>query len=553
MSHVRTNQQAAADSAGGHSRWWVLVVIAVAQLMIVLDATIMNIALPSAQADLGLAITDRQWVVTAYALAFGSLLLLGGRLADLIGRRRMFLLGLAGFAAASALGGASTSFGMLITARAGQGAFAAMLAPAALSLLATTFTHPNERGRAFGVYGAVAGAGGAVGLLLGGLLTEYLSWRWCLYVNVIIAGVAAIGGALLLRTDAGGQRSKLDIPGAMLVSGGMFCLVYGLSNAGTHDWGTPSTWGFLLAGLIVLAVFVWWQTRASAPLLPLRILADRNRGGAYLSMLLAGAGMFGIMLFLNFFLQQNLGYSPVQTGLAFLPMVILTMALNTISAMRLMPKFGPRPLVTAGMLLAAVGSGYLTRIDVSSGYLTHVLPAVLLAGAGLGLIFAPVVTTGTDGVPWRDTGVASATVNAGNQLGGSIGTALLNTIFASAVATFIADQTAAATTPAVTGGTPGGSGAQGPPDPVLIASALVHGYSVAFWWSAGIFLLGAVLAALILRSGPLAGDGEGGWGHGTAQGTGSAGAAAGDGMHAADPTSKGTWRSTDGAAHAADL
>ncbi len=514
---VPANHQAAV--AGDSRRWLILVVIAIAQLMIVLDATIMNIALPSAQRELGFTLVDRQWVVTAYALAFGSLLLLGGRLADLVGRKVMFLSGLIGFAAASAVGGASVNFAMLATARAFQGAFAAMLAPAALSLLATTFTHPKERGTAFGVYGAVAGAGGAFGLLLGGLLTEYLSWRWCLYVNLIFAGITATGAAVLLRHQVADRATKLDLPGAALVSGGMFCVVYGFSNAGNHSWGTPSTWGFLLAGALFLIAFAAWQARAPHPLLPLRIVADRNRGGAYASMLIAGAGMFGVMLFLNYYMQQNLGFSPVRTGLAFLPMVVLTMALNNVSAMRLMPKFGPRPLVALGMLLAAGGAAYLTMIGVHSHYDGAILPAVLLVGAGLGLIFAPVVTTGTSGVPWQDTGVASATVNTGNQLGGSIGTSLLNTLFAGAVTAYISAH-------------PGPAAfVRGRPSAQLLSAAAVHGYTVAFWWSAGIFALGAIVAAVLMRSGPLPRAGDGGaWQEAESRWQGSGAAAGADGV-----------------------
>src|SRR5207237_2345780 len=271
-------------------RWLILGVIGIAQLMVVLDVTVMNIALPSAQRALHFSTVDRQWVVTAYSLAFGSLLLLGGKLSDLLGRKVTFLTGLAGFAVVSAIGGASVNFAMLITARACQGAFAALLVPAALSLLTTTFTAPKERGKAFAVYGAIAGAGGAIGLLLGGALTEYLSWRWTLYVNLIFAAVAFTGGALLLQRQPSQVKPRLDIPGVLLVSGAVFCLVYGFSNAATHSWHAPSTWGFLAAGAALLAAFALWMSRAAHPLLPPRVVLDRNRGGAYLSMLIASAG-----------------------------------------------------------------------------------------------------------------------------------------------------------------------------------------------------------------------------------------------------------------------
>ncbi|MBV9206860.1 MAG: MFS transporter, partial [Actinobacteria bacterium] len=459
--------------------------VGLAQLMIVLDLTVVNIALPSAQRSLHFASVDRQWVVTAYALAFGSLLLLGGKLADVVGRKVMFLTGMTGFAAASAVGGAAVSFPMLIGARAVQGAFAAVLAPTALSLLATTFTDPDERRQSFAVYGAVAGSGGAVGLLLGGILTEYLSWRWCLYVNVAFAAAAGIGAAVLLGRDVRGRRPRVDLPGAALVSGGMFCIVYGFSNAATHPWSTPSTWGFIAAGVVALAAFVWWQARAAEPLLPLRIVADRTRAGAYLAMLFAGAGTFGILLFLNYYMQQNLGYSPVITGLAFLPMVAPLMVVGQLANVVLMPRTGPRPLIAAGMLLGGASAALLTRLGLHSGYAGYILPSVLLIGAGLGFIFAPSADSGTAGVPFADTGVASATVNTGNPLGGSIGTSLVSTMFVSATATWIA------------------ANVRGRPGPLQLAQGALHGYTIAFWWTAGIFAAGAVICGALLRSGPL--------------------------------------------------
>jgi EmrB/QacA subfamily drug resistance transporter len=491
--------QPADASAPSHPdhRWLILGVIALAQLMIILDATIMNIALPSAQKDLGFSVVDRQWVVTAYALAFGSLLLLGGKLSDLLGRKVTFLVGLIGFAAASAVGGASVSFGMLVAARACQGAFGALLAPAALSLLTVTFSDPEERGKAFAVYGAVAGAGGAVGLLLGGVLTEYLSWRWCLYVNLIFAGIAVAGAvALLPRQSETGGKPKLDLPGAALVSGGMFCIVYGCSNAALHSWHAVSTWGFLVAGGVLLVLFAWRQVRAPQPLLPPRVVLDRNRGAAYLTMLIASVGLFGIFLFLTYYMQQTLGFSPVVTGLAFLPMVGCIMVTSTLSNIVLMPRVGPRPLAPTGMLLAAAGLAWLTGIGVHSSYATTVLPPLLVIGVALGLVFAPVFNTGTYGVAPQDAGVAAATVNTGQQLGGSIGTSLLNTIFASAVASYIAAHLSPATA------------VHGRPSPQLNGLALIHGYTVAFWVSAAIFAGGAIVAVALFRNGPLTPPGQ---------------------------------------------
>src|SRR3954469_2326715 len=301
-------------------RWWILALLGVAQLMVVLDATIVNIALPSAQNALHFSDDQRQWVVTGYALAFGSLLLLGGRISDIFGRRRALAIGLAGFAVASAVGGAATSFGVLVAARAVQGAFGALLAPAPLSLLQTTFTDPGERRSAFAIYGGIAGAGGAVGLLLGGILTEYLSWRWCLYVNLLLAVPALIGALRLLHNQARETGARIDLPGALTSGAGLFALVYGLTKAQTDGWGAAVTLGFLAAAVVLLSVFAALQRRSDHPLLPPRVVADRNRGGAYAAVLVVGAGMFGVFLFLTYYLQQTLGFSPIETGLAFLPM-----------------------------------------------------------------------------------------------------------------------------------------------------------------------------------------------------------------------------------------
>src|SRR2546429_4918286 len=398
-------------------RWLILGVIGLAQLMVVLDITVMNIALPSAQRALHFNTVDRQWVVTAYALAFGSLLLLGGRLADLLGRKVTFLAGLAGFAGVSAIGGASVNFAMLITARACQGAFAALLVPSALSLLTTTFTAPKDRARAFAVYGAIAGAGGAIGLLLGGALTEYLSWRWTLYVNLIFAGVAFAGGALLLKRQPSPGKPRLDIPGVLMVSSAVFCLVYGFSNAATHHWATPSTYGFLAAGVVLGVVFAVWQGRAANPLLPPRVVLDRNRGGAYLSMLIGTAGLFGTLLFLTYYLQQTLGYSPLITGVAFLPMSVGLIVAANLSTITLMPRFGPKPLVASGMLAAAGGTAWLAQLGPHTGYAAGVLGPLILAGVGVGMVIAPAIKPGTFGVAPQDAGVASATAPSGQMLG----------------------------------------------------------------------------------------------------------------------------------------
>ena len=462
--------------------------IGLAQLMVVLDVTVMNIALPSAERALHFTTVDRQWVVTAYTLSFGSLLLLGGRLADLLGRKVTFLTGLLGFAGVSAIGGASVNFAMLITARACQGAFAALLVPSALSLLTTTFTEPKERGKAFGIYGAIAAAGGAVGLLLGGALTEYLSWRWTMYVNLIFAGVAFVGGVLLLERQRSQVKPRLDIPGVLLVSAALFCLVYGFSNAATHNWHTPSTWGFLATGVVLLVLFAIWQTRAPNPLLPPRIVLDRNRGGAYASMLIASSGMFGVFLFLTFYLQQTLTYSPIVTGLAILPIAGGIAVAANLSTIVLMPRLGPKPLVATGMLVAAGAMTWFAQLGPHTAYADGVLGPLILTGIGLGLVIAPSINTGTFGVAPQDAGVASATVTVGQQLGASIGTSLLNTIFASAVTSYLTLHIASAR---VIG------------REALAGLALAHGYDTAFWWIAGIFAGGAIVGGLLFRRGPL--------------------------------------------------
>ncbi|MGI5232918.1 MFS transporter [Actinoallomurus sp. CA-142502] len=487
---ARPRPQAAGATAADPRRWLILAVIAAAQLMVVLDLTVMNLALPSAQHALKFTAADRQWVVTAYALSFGSLLLFCGRLADLIGRKVTFMTGLVGFAAASAVGGAANGFAMLVTARACQGLFGALLAPSALSLLATTFKDPKERARAFGVYGAVAAAGGGLGLLLGGALTSYLSWRWCMYINLVFAATAIVGAALLVGRQDRTPGGRLDIPGVVSVSGGMFCLVYGFSNAASHSWRTPSTWGFLAVGVALLIAFAVWQGRTAHPLLPPRVVLDRNRAGAYLTVLISGAATFGIFLFLVYYMQVTLGYSAVVSGLAMLPMVALSGTMATLGNTKLMPRFGPQPMVIAGMLLNAAGMIWLTRIGVHSGYASALLGPLMVTGAGMGLIFGMVAATGTSGVAPHDAGVASASINTGQQLGGSIGTALLNTIAASAATGYVTDHS------------------HGLPAPRLMQLAAVHGYTTVFWWCAGIFAVGAVICGALLRPGPLTRPGD---------------------------------------------
>ena len=493
-----TSAHGATTDASHHSRRWVILgFLGLAQLMVVLDATIVNVALPSIQQSLGFSNVDRQWLITAYSLAFGSLLFLGGRLSDLLGRKTTLQLGLAGFAFASALGGAAQSFSMLVAARAIQGGFGAVLAPAALAMVTTAFTDPKERGKAFGIYGSIAGAGAAIGLLLGGILTQYLDWRWCLYVNLIFAGVALVGTQSLLVRERGTASGGLDVPSTALISGGLFAIVFGLSNAATtatndaaaHQhvtlataFGNPTTIACLIGGIVLVALFCVRQTRIDDPILPMGVILNRARGGSFLSILIAAASMFATFFFLTFYLQQVHGYSPVRTGLAFLPMVVLLSATAATASTKLLPRFGPKPLVTMGMALGTAGMVILAQLTVTSSYTTAVLPGLLVLGMAMGLVFATAMNTATARVPPEYAGSASATVNVTQQVGGSIGTALLSTVAIAATIAFVAPSSSTASSQAIQ------------------AMAQVHGYTTAFWWAAGLFGLGTVVAAIVLPS-----------------------------------------------------
>jgi EmrB/QacA subfamily drug resistance transporter len=478
MSALTTAGASRRSDASDH-RWLILVIVAIAQLMVVLDATVVNIALPSAQHALGFPNSDRQWVVTAYALAFGSLLLLGGRLGDMFSRKWIFITGLAGFALSSALGGAAVSFGMLVTARTLQGAFGAILAPAALGTLISTFRDPRERGRAFGVFGSVAGGGGAVGLILGGVLTQYFSWRWTLYVNLVFAAIAIAGALAYMRSNRPDSRPRMDWPGTVLASAGLFLIVFGFSRAELSGWTAGLTIVSLAAGVILLAAFVLAERRVSHPLLPLRVIANRARGGSYLSVGLTGIAVFGVFLFLTYYLQQVKGYSPVTSGLAFLPMIACILLASNTSSIVLLPRVGPRALIVTGMVLGGGAMGYLTQLTLTSSYATSIAPALVALGLGFGMIFSPAINTATAGVSRQDSGVASALVNTMQQVGGSIGTAALSTVALTATTTYLAVHH--------TG-------------PLAPATAAVHGYGIAFAVSAALFGLGALVAVLLLPS-----------------------------------------------------
>jgi EmrB/QacA subfamily drug resistance transporter len=460
-------------------RWLVLVVVAIAQLMVVLDSTVVNIALPSAQRSLGFPNGDRQWVVTAYALAFGSLLLVGGRLGDMFSRKRVFITGLAGFAVSSAIGGAAVSFEMLVAARALQGVFGAILAPSALGTLVSTFQDPRERGRAFGVFGSVAAGGGGVGLILGGLLTQYLSWRWTLYINLVFAAIAIVGALTYIRSSRPTTRPLMDWPGALLACAGLFLIVFGFSHAETAGWTAALTVGSLVLGLILLTGFVIAERRSSHPLLPLRVILDRTRGGSYVAVGLSGIAIFGVFLFLTYYLQTVKGFSPLTSGLAFLPMIGCILLSSNVSSIVALPRLGPRVLIATGMLFGAGAMTYLTQLTVTSSYVGGVLPALLIMGLGFGMIFAPAINTATAGVSRQDSGVASALVNTMQQVGGSIGTSALSTIALTATASYLAAHHA------------------GPLAPTIAAT---HGYVVAFAISAGIFGLGVILTIVLLPS-----------------------------------------------------
>ncbi len=457
-------------------RYWALAVIGIAQLMIVLDASVVIVALPSAQHALHISIANRQWVMSAYTLVFGSLLLLGGRVADYLGRRRVFIIGLLGFGVASALAGLAQNSAMLFGARALQGGFAAVMAPAALSLLTVTFTEAHERARAFGVYGAIAGSGAAIGLVLGGVLTQYASWRWTLLINTPIALIAAFMASRVIRESRVDVRHSYDLPGALTSTAGLFLLVYGFTMVASHGWGSTLTVSLLTGAVVLLVAFVIIELRVAHPLLPLKVVLERNRGGSFLASLLVGFSMLGTFLFLTYFLQGILGYSALRTGFAFLPFsggIIIGAGL----ASRLLPRTGPKMLMVVGLSLATAGLLWFTRLGVNSAYLTHVLGPEILVSIGMGLAFVPMNSTSLFGVDEDNAGVASALVNTTQQVGGALGTAFLNTVAASSTAAFLLTRVVSAS---------------------VTKSADVHGYTTAFEVSALLVAMAAVVAGVLI-------------------------------------------------------
>ncbi len=473
-------------------RWWILALCGLGQLMVVLDLTVVNIALPKAQIALHFSNDDRQWIITAYALAFGGLLLLGGRLSDRIGRKRTFMVGMTGFALASAVGGAAQSFGMLAGARAVQGVFAALLSPATLSLLTTTFPRPPERGKAFGIFSAVAGSGSAVGLLLGGVLTTYLSWRWCLYINDAIAIVGLTGAAVLLGKAESDHRVHIDDPGILLGIAGLVSLVFGFSEAALDGWSAPACVVPLVAAVVLLVAFVVAERRATHPMLPFGVLLERNRGASYLMILLLAIGMFGVFLFLVYYLEAIAGYSAVRAGLAFIPLTLCVVVGSVLTNTRLLPRFGPRPLVAVASLVAVAGMLFFAQLTLRTSFWSEILPAELIFGVPLGSMFGVCFNMATAGTGPDTAGVASALLTTGQQVGGSIGTSLLNTIATSSAASYLAAHASAsylarhASTIFSTH---------------VWRAAQVHSYDVAFYVAAGIIFMAGLGAVIIYPAG----------------------------------------------------
>jgi EmrB/QacA subfamily drug resistance transporter len=474
-------------------RWLALAVIAVTVLMVILDATIVNIALPAVSADLDITAATQQWIVTAYTLTFGGFLLLGGRIADFWGRKRTYLVGAVGFAIASALGGLAQNEAMLFGARALQGAFGALLAPASLALITVLFTDAAERAKAFAVYGAIAGGGSAVGLLLGGVLTEYADWRWCFWVNVPIAVIAVAAAIPVVPESKAPGETKYDIPGAILVTLGLASFVYGFtrvaqaSQANAATGSTASGWSngpaltFIAVGILLVAAFVVVELRVGNPLLPMRLVLDRNRGGAYLTSTLVGAGLIGAFFFLSLYFQQVLQYTPVQAGLASLP-TTLGVLIAAGAASGLVPRIGPKPLMVLGGLLAAAGLFLMSFLAVDSSFWSLAFPGQLLLGLGLGFTFVPLSNLALIGAGEHDAGAASAMLNATQQVGASIGTALLATLSVGAITAALRDNPPSASHPAAA------------------LEAQVEGYTTAFTWASVLLVIGAIVSALLIKA-----------------------------------------------------
>ncbi len=460
-------------------RWFALFVIAIAQLMVILDSSIVNIALPHmalpfAQGGLAISQKNYQWAVTAYLLTFGGFLLLGGRIGDYLGRKKAFVIGLVGFASASLLGGLAQNQQWLFGARALQGVFGALLAPAALSLISVTFSDSKERAKAFAVYGALSGVGAAIGLIAGGLLTQYLSWRWCLFVNTPMALIALSLAIPNVKESRVEGHPHYDVPGALCATLGMLSVVYGVSQAATDGWGSTSAWPYMAVGAGLMAAFFVIESVVEQPLLPLRLLSDRVRAGAYITQTLVALGIFGMFLWITFYLQDIHRYSAVKSGLLFMPFS-LGVIVSAVLTSQLLPRFGPRPLATIGCLMTAIGLLLLSEVSATSSYLTHVMPAMIVASLGLGMAFVVLASTALFNVDARDTGAASAVLSSAQQLGGSFGTAIQNTIYVSSAGSFVAAAVAKGQAKTV----------------ALVSAGQVHGYDQAFRFGALCLVIGA--------------------------------------------------------------
>jgi EmrB/QacA subfamily drug resistance transporter len=463
------------------SRWWILIVVSSAQLMLVLDTTIMLIALPSAQRSLGFSTADRQWIITAYTLGFGGLLLLGGRISDMIGTKRTLQIGIVGFAVASALGGAARTTAILIAARGLQGAFGALVAPSTLSILSTTFTEVRERGKAFGVYAAMALSGGALGMILGGVLTQYLNWRWCLFVNLPISALVSIGVLVLVPRGSGHPEVKLDIPGTVLGCGGLIALVYGLGEASTLGWSSTAVVVSLVLSVLLLGSFILLQTNVANPLLPLRVLTERNRAGSFLILILDVGAVSATYLFISYLLQTVLHFSPMKTGLAFLPLLVVNALTATQVASRLLRRVPTRALIIPGLLITAMGMLILSQLSSSSDFLNTVLPAECCFGLGQGFVYLSAISTATNHAEPRDAGITSATANTAQQVGTSAGTALLNTVAVSAASAYLLSH-------------PKSSG--------LVTDASLHGFATSSRVAVLIIVAAAVIGGLLIDAHP---------------------------------------------------
>jgi EmrB/QacA subfamily drug resistance transporter len=479
---VHERPRLASDSSSEAWRWLVLAVTVAAQFMVILDVSVVNVALPSIQHDLHFSQEGLQWVITAYSILFGGMLLLGGRLADLLGRRRLFMTGVAVFTLGSLLSGLAWSEGALILSRAVQGLGGALLAPAALSIVVTTFREGRERNVALGVWGAISGVGGAVGVLLGGVLTSYLSWSWIFFVNLPVGlAVLAVSPWLLHESRAAVAHRHFDVLGATTVTAGLMVLVYAITRASQHGWANGVTVALFATAAALIASFVAIEARSPAPLLPLRIFRLRTLAAANATMLAVGAAAFGQFFLLTLYLQEVLRYSALRTGLAFIAITVTLIAVTSL-AQRLTTRLGARPVLSAGLVLTAAGSVLYARMPVDGQYFWNVFPGLLLSGVGLAFTFVPVMIASLTGVKPADAGVASGLVNTSRQIGGSIGLAAVTTIAATSSSHYAQDHAV----------------------PAFSAPALTHGYQVAFYTLIGVALAGAAIAAAFVESKPKA-------------------------------------------------